>query len=147
VKNYFSIAILLVAGLIIILHDLIPHHSHGEIFCIDKHQHHECCEHPHDEKHKDNNEPESACCSFGNASLFILTHHQEETSCYCCLHKQINQDIHTGNPFIAGSDIIIKTFLDYFRQHPPSECSFSSFIIVIAGLRAPPSRILSFSLA
>jgi hypothetical protein len=137
-KKAFSISLLLIAGLVIILHDLIPHHSHAEDHCIAAHSH-ENCDHNHlsDDHHEETPENrEESCCQLGVTNLFHVPNHYKN-ECICC------QFLKEKSYFLSdyfNSQQKEPTFHTgfYFRQHPTENFKIISSISLNAGLRAPP---------
>ncbi len=137
-KQVSSIAFLIIASIILLAHDVVPHHHHDEHICFEAHS----CEGEHADDKSDDPEPtqdeKEACCLL--AEMLFITHASphDEIRCSCCAqdHKpgKFNVDFTISKSF---DGFFLKSQLP-FRQNPLVSKPLLSIAGRSHGLRAPP---------
>lgn len=137
-KQVSSVAFLILASIILLAHDVVPHHHHDEHICFEAHS----CEGGHSDDQSDAPEPaqdaKEACCLLAEMLVFTHASQHDEISCSCCSHD------HKTGKFDAGytePDSFVGLYLRNqlpFRQNPLVSTPLLCAAGLSHGLRAPP---------
>ncbi len=132
-KQIITIAFLLLANAVLLVHDVIPHHHHDMHVCF---EHHACgADHSHETENQENDD---ACCLLADLQILAPASSHHEISCPCCNHdakhgKDTTVFIHEMQT--PGVLIFTRTS---FRQNPLNNSFYLTFALQSFGLRAPP---------
>lgn len=131
-RKTLSILFLLLAGMILLAHDFIPHQHHEDHICFEN----SSCHAEHDsEPSSSEDEP---CCMLDNIQLVAPADHLHYSWCSCCDSPgQRGSAFHALMPLLARTpDVVTSTLL--FRKHPSPAFSYAGLALQCQGLRAPP---------
>lgn len=135
-KQITSIVLLLLANIVLLAHDVIPHHHHENDICFENHA---CADsHSHESETQDQPSEDDTCCLLAEMVVFTPSTQSFKISCPCCEIDQYQDTIDFSFiPTYAFTGFILSDqFL--FRQYPYRIPFLLSPADQIHGLRAPP---------
>jgi hypothetical protein len=132
-----SISLLVIANLVILAHDVIPHHHHDDYVCF---EHGSCAaHHANDSEHgKLPGSEDEACCILDN--LLIIPANSRYDKIISSSSIILPDSGNHGFALLANAQFdFTKLLLPLlFRQHSQKLNFYHAFTSLSAGLRAPP---------
>lgn len=137
ISKSLSIILISFASLLLLAHDMIPHHHQEDHICFD----HGTCAYPHSndsENERNQKDEDDPCCSLAGLFFINSSSRTEETPCTCCdkTHHKDYQEFFLLKIF--GYSHLMYHLPLPFREHPLRSSFFDAFISLSSGLRAPP---------
>jgi hypothetical protein len=135
-KQFTSIVFLLLANIIMLAHDVIPHHHHDDNICFENHS----CTANHSHESEAPNQPskdKETCCLLAGTLIFTPAS-SVEINCPCC-ESSHNREFFDYS-FIAYGSVVGLNFWAQlpFRQNPHKSNNYHFLADQTYGLRAPP---------
>lgn len=140
IQKILSISTLLIASIILLAHEVIPHHTHDDHLCIE----HNACTNDHQHDSHPTNHPtdkEDQCCLLSNLHILIPGNQLNHIfySFYGKEEKPNNDHLLFLPEFYHEFHSIFSPLS--FRQNPSLEHHLLSYANQVPGLRAPPCPI------
>jgi hypothetical protein len=132
-----SISLLVIANLILLAHDVIPHHHHDDHVCYE----HESCTTGHSHNPNKTDAPgnqDEACCSLADLLIIPANSRFDEISCSCCTASHHSGNHNLALLLIAEYNNALLLLPLPFRKHPHKSNFYLAFTSLSSGLRAPP---------
>ncbi len=132
-KQIVTIAFLLIANAVLLVHDVVPHHHHDTHVCFE----HNAC--GSDSSHEtQDQENDDTCCLLADLQILAPGSAQHEINCPCCDHDAK----HGKDTPVFIHEMQTQVDFQYnrtcFRQNPFKNSSYLTFAVRSYGLRAPP---------
>lgn len=136
VKRIISLTILLLAGFIMLAHDVVPHHHHEDTVCFT----HQSCSDHQDHEHElplQQSDTTDECCPLGVKLIYTVNPNTIE--CPGCVSEE--KPFKFNNFFLTASVTPLLYLFNPlpYRQHPPVTEGCPKRVSLSYGLRAPPA--------
>ncbi|TVQ06935.1 MAG: hypothetical protein EA361_18880 [Bacteroidetes bacterium] len=132
-KQIVTIAFLLLANAILLVHDVIPHHHHDTHVCF---EHHACgSDHSHETENQENDD---ACCLLADLQILAPASSNHEINCPCCSHDPKHGKYTPVIIHEVQNALVLLFTRTCFRQNPTKSSFYLTCAVQSFGLRAPP---------
>jgi hypothetical protein len=133
--------ILLLSAILMLAHDIVPHHAHEDGICFHMSSCHDDHSHPSRPDHTNHpTEDTSNCCALSCLIIITTSNQNHIIQSACCNNEhKFRENPGTGFVGIIIHDKNCHSLICLsFRQHPPATSYYTSFSNHFNGLRAPP---------
>lgn len=155
-RKIISLTTTFSAILILLLHAVVPHHSHGDQLCLNAcHLSHEVCCHEHEHEHEHDNEKldphrvgclpqqhghhSSDCCEIAEKIVFLIVSQRYPAICAMAEEATQEHDTNTDTPLLQSTLFLKPPGSQFVKRKQKQILTYDDMTACHQQLRAPPA--------